>query len=155
MVGPCGKQQPVATPDGPGRAETTRGPLIRVLLSGGVLRAPFRERLRSTDARGAVPSAQFQAGFRTSRGDRGRLEASPPCREPRAMTLHRPCLPAPADDLPDTERDRADDRRSRLIEAGILGGCCEGDLLALMPSIERDLPAPDARRTWLRRVLGF
>lgn len=77
---------------------------------------------------------------------------STPCRKPRAMTLHTPFLPAP---MPDPEAEAADDRHSRLIEAGILGGCCEGDLLALMPSVDRDVQALRDTPTWLRRVLGF
>jgi hypothetical protein len=71
------------------------------------------------------------------------------------MTLHTAFFPAPADPAPGAECAHADDRRSRLIEAGILGGCCEGDLLALMPSIERDLQGLGDSPTWLRRMLGF
>ena len=47
------------------------------------------------------------------------------------------------------------DRHQRLWEAASHGCCAEGDLLALMPSVEgRDLPWIDGR-AWITRILGF
>jgi hypothetical protein len=47
------------------------------------------------------------------------------------------------------------DRHFLLLEAGINHCCPDGDLLSLMPSVERpDLPWVDGK-TWLRRILGF
>lgn len=74
------------------------------------------------------------------------------------MSLHDPLLVA--QDMfaviygPDLQ-PAPEDRRNRLLEAGSMGCCAEGDLLALMPSV--DAPAPPWRddRTWLRRILGF
>lgn len=71
------------------------------------------------------------------------------------MTLHRPFPPDPARLYPDPWADAADDRLSRLIEAGLLGGCCEGDLLALMPSLDRAPRGGQDGPGWLRRVLGI
>jgi hypothetical protein len=51
--------------------------------------------------------------------------------------------------------DPADDRRQRLIEAGVLDCCPDGDFLTLMPSVDlAESPAGESA-TWLRRVLGF
>lgn len=56
-----------------------------------------------------------------------------------------------------TEQDHlplVDDRRDRLLEAGCLHGCAEGDFLALMPSVDAR-PGWTDDQTWLRRILGF
>jgi hypothetical protein len=48
-----------------------------------------------------------------------------------------------------------DDRRCRLLEAGSMNCCVEGDFLALMPSVDAPAPLWSDDRTWLRRILGF
>jgi hypothetical protein len=56
---------------------------------------------------------------------------------------------------PDSEEGSLGDRHQRLIEAGMLNCCPDGDFVSLMPSVERaDLPWSDGK-AWLRRVLGF
>jgi hypothetical protein len=56
---------------------------------------------------------------------------------------------------PDDEAPYLGDRHQRLLEAGLLGGGAEVDLLALMPSVDRpERPWTDGK-AWLRRVLGF
>ncbi|MFC3086034.1 hypothetical protein [Tabrizicola soli] len=74
------------------------------------------------------------------------------------MSLHDPFLLAQdlvavisgADELP-----LWDDRRQRLVEAGSMDCCAEGDFLALMPSVDAPAPSWSDDRTWLRRILGF
>lgn len=47
------------------------------------------------------------------------------------------------------------DRHQRLLEAGKLDCCPSGDLLSLMPSVDRpEQPWTDGR-SWLGRILGF
>ncbi len=48
-----------------------------------------------------------------------------------------------------------DDRRQRLIEAGAMNCCPDGDFLSLMPSVDHDDGPVVEGATWLRRVLGF
>ena len=55
-----------------------------------------------------------------------------------------------ADDVPPVG-----DRRNRLLEAGSINCCTEGDFLALMPSVDTPAPAWRDDRTWFRRILGF
>lgn len=58
-------------------------------------------------------------------------------------------------DPPEEDPPPLSDRHQRLLEAGVFGCCAEGDLLALMPSVDRpDLPWLDGR-AWLVRILGF
>lgn len=76
------------------------------------------------------------------------------------MSLHDPVIIAqeigvllstvPADAAPPLG-----DRLHRLLEAGRPDCCTEGDLLALMPSVDDPDRAWSDDRTWLRRVLGF
>lgn len=47
------------------------------------------------------------------------------------------------------------DRLDQLLEAGTTLCCSEGDLLALMPSVEVSASLWSDDRTWLRRILGF
>jgi hypothetical protein len=47
------------------------------------------------------------------------------------------------------------DLRHRLLEAGSMDCCAEGDFLALMPSVDAPAPPWSDDRTWLRRILGF
>lgn len=47
------------------------------------------------------------------------------------------------------------DLRDRLLEAGIMDCCAEGDFLALMSSIDASDASWSDDRTWLRRILGF
>jgi hypothetical protein len=47
------------------------------------------------------------------------------------------------------------DRLDQLLEAGTTLCCSEGDLLALMPSVEVSAPLWRDDLTWLRRILGF
>lgn len=51
--------------------------------------------------------------------------------------------------------DPPGDRHQRLIEAGMLNCCPDGDFLSLMPSVDRPDPPWSDGKTWLRRVLGF
>ncbi|MDZ4089467.1 MAG: hypothetical protein U1E69_21980 [Tabrizicola sp.] len=76
------------------------------------------------------------------------------------MSLHDPVILAQdfaaamcgpqTDDLPPLG-----DLRHRLLEAGSLDCCAEGDFLALMPSVHAPAPPWSDDRTWLRRILGF
>lgn len=55
----------------------------------------------------------------------------------------------------DHAKDQPFDMHQRLLEAGAVGVCPEGDLLALMPSVQAgDVPWVDGT-SWLRRMLGF
>ena len=47
------------------------------------------------------------------------------------------------------------DLRDRLLEAGIMDCCAEGDFLALMPSVNAPVLPWSDDRTWLLRILGF
>jgi len=47
------------------------------------------------------------------------------------------------------------ERLHRLLEAGSMDCCAEGDLLALMPSVDTPAPIWSDDRTWFRRILGF
>jgi hypothetical protein len=47
------------------------------------------------------------------------------------------------------------DRRHRLLEAGSMDCCVEGDFLALMPSVDTPSANWSDDRTWFRRILGF
>ena len=47
------------------------------------------------------------------------------------------------------------DLRHRLLEAGSMDCCAEGDFLALMSSVDAPAPPWSDDRTWLRRILGF
>lgn len=47
------------------------------------------------------------------------------------------------------------DRHQRLLEAGMSGCCAEGDLLALMPSVDRPVEQWTDGKAWIARLLGF
>lgn len=47
------------------------------------------------------------------------------------------------------------DRHHRLLEAGSMDCCPEGDFLALMPSVDAPSSKWSDDRTWFRRILGF
>jgi hypothetical protein len=74
------------------------------------------------------------------------------------MSLYDPVLLAQdfaavisgTDDLPPLG-----DLRDRLLEAGIMDCCAEGDFLALMPSVNAPAQSWSDDRTWLRRILGL
>lgn len=75
------------------------------------------------------------------------------------MSLHQPSsllhdFATVIGDLP-PDAQPLGDRHQRLFEAGSLGCCAEGDLLALMPSADIAAPSWGDDRTWLRRILGF
>lgn len=58
-----------------------------------------------------------------------------------------------APELPETGT-RVGDLRDRLLEAGALGCCAEGDLLALMPSVLGERHPWADGPSWLERLLG-
>jgi hypothetical protein len=74
------------------------------------------------------------------------------------MSHHNPVLKAhdfdflisAADGLPNIG-----DRHQRLLEAGTMNCCAEGDFLALMSSVGAPAQVWRDGRTWLRRILGF
>lgn len=59
-----------------------------------------------------------------------------------------------ADALSPAAATGAEDLHSRLLEAGATGCCAEGDLLALMPSVNRAADAWVDGESWLHRLLG-